>query len=150
MGHIYILVNPLPYEATSTSDSSPSDLRARRCSWVWQVVRGCGSSCWPARCCTWASPPGGESRPGAGAGNQAAWLCLRWPPRSQTEPSWRRWGTAGQTQSAERKREFNHRRGTSAHKHNVTLWAGEINYNQQIIFFKLKMLLQLIKINVEQ
>lgn len=72
-----------------------SHLPARRCSWAWQAERGCGSSCSPARCCTWASPPGGVSPPAVGAGNPAAWLCLRSPPHSQTAPSERQWGTEG-------------------------------------------------------
>lgn len=79
-----------------------SDLRAKQCSWAWQVARVYASSCSPARCCTLVSPPGGVSLPAAGAGSPAAWPCLRSPPGSQTAPSVRQWGTAGKQEHTNR------------------------------------------------
>lgn len=70
-----------------------SDLRARRCSWAWRVERVYGSSCWPVHCCTWVSPPGGESPPEAGARSLAAWPCLRSPPGSRRALYGCQWGT---------------------------------------------------------
>lgn len=81
--------------------SNKSDLRAKRCSWAWQVERVCAGSCSPARCCTLVSPPGGVALPAAGAGSPVAWPCLRSPPGSQRAPSVRQWGTTGKQKHRE-------------------------------------------------
>lgn len=70
-----------------------SDLRAKRCSWVWQVERVYRSSCWPARCYIWASPPGGVSPPANGARSQASWPCPQSPPGFQRALYECQWGT---------------------------------------------------------